>query len=429
MTKKLIGAALMIAVLASSAEAQRGGRGGPGGGGPGGGPGGASGGRSGASPGRSPGAGGGGPGSFGGAGGGAGRQSAPGGQGGFGGLGGGANSGTGKAPGGSWSDGSRNGGGQFGAFGAAGLNRSNPGDRDGNPDADAAAVNRNRNNPSGKEDAAAGAAVSNRNQPQATGKEDAAAGAAAANRNQPNFSGAEGAAAGAAHANENQAQTDRAAAGYAAVRDSYDHPNAYSDAWHADHPDAWAPAAYASGNAWAAADYTAVANHVGYVNANPAVYNYGANVAYQDGNVVVNGQNAGTAAAYSQQASDLAANGYNAAANENDEWLPIGVYGLVRDENQHPQSTLQLAINKQGVLRGNYHDTLADSTLPVHGSVDKETQRAAWTVGENSNFIMEAGLKNLTSGEASTLIHKNGETVRWWLIRLQQPGDSNAAQQ
>jgi hypothetical protein len=40
---------------------------------------------------------------------------------------------------------------------------------------------------------------------------------------------------------------------------------------------------------------------------------------------------------------------------------------------------------------------------------------------------MEAGLSNLTENEVPALIHKNGTTQRWLLVRLAQPsqGDNN----
>jgi hypothetical protein len=34
-----------------------------------------------------------------------------------------------------------------------------------------------------------------------------------------------------------------------------------------------------------------------------------------------------------------------------------------------------LAVNKQGIIRGNLHDRLTDSVVELAGSVDKETQR------------------------------------------------------
>ena len=160
---------------------------------------------------------------------------------------------------------------------------------------------------------------------------------------------------------------------------------------------------------------------MGYGAATPTSYNYGVNVVSQDGNVSVNGQNVGTNAEFSQQAADLAATG-TAADTSTGDWMPLGVFAMVRNEQQHPQLIMQMALNKQGILRGNYTDELSEHTLPIHGAVDQQTQRAAWTVGNNQQTVMEAGLSDLASGEAPALIHKNGKTDHWILIRLDQPG-------
>ena len=234
----------------------------------------------------------------------------------------------------------------------------------------------------------------------------AAIGAAAANRNQPAMTGAEGAAAGTA-----------------AVRNSFDHPELYGQQWHGDHPGAWNANGWVAGAAWRSTGWGAVAGLCGYANA-PVAYNYGGNVTCLNGNVQVDGQDVGTAEEFSQQAADLAQTGGEAETPSTDEWLPLGVFALVRNEQQHPHLILQLAINKQGTLRGNYTDEVTDHTQPIQGAVDKSTQRAAWTVGDNTSSVMEAGLSNLTQDEAPALLHKNGKTERWLLVRLKQPENS-----
>lgn len=286
--------------------------------------------------------------------------------------------------------------------------------------AGAAAARRKGPNASGAEGAAAGAAAANRNNPKVTGAEGAAAGAAVSNRNNPKASGAEGAAMGAAASNRNNPAYS-GAAGYAAVRSSFDHPNVYNQEWYSDHKGAWAPANWAAGTAWQTPNTANFTNHLGYTNYTPISYGYGDNVTYQNGNVTVNGQNAGTGEEFSQQAADLAMLGHDAKITDDDEWLPLGVFALVKNEDQHPTLTLQLAVNKQGILRGNYTDNVSDHSLPIYGSVDKDSQRAAWTVGNNKNYFMEAGISNLTGGEAPILIHKYGRTERWLLVRLSQP--------
>jgi hypothetical protein len=205
------------------------------------------------------------------------------------------------------------------------------------------------------------------------------------------------------------------------VRNSFDHPNIYGRQWYGDHPGAWAASGWTAGAAWVPSTWGAIAGFCGYGNDTPISYNYGTNVIAQDGNVMVDGQNVGTTDEFSQQAADLAATGTEAETPDTDEWLSVGVFAMVRNEQQHPQLIVQLAINKHGILRGNYTDEITDHTLPIHGAVDKETQRAAWTVGGNKQTVMEAGLNDLSEGEAPALIHKNGKTDHWLLVRLEQP--------
>ena len=317
------------------------------------------------------------------------------------------------------------------AAGAAAANRNKP-KASGAEGAAAGAAASNRNEPktSGAEGAAAGAAAANRNAPKATGAEGAAVGAAAANRNSPKATGAEGAAAGAAAANRNSPQVsgaEGAALGSAAVRNSYNNPHLYDQQWYGAHPGVWAPSAWTAGAAWAPTTWATVSSYCG-AGTTPVAYNYGNNVTCEGGNVTVDGQNLGTAAEFSQQAAALAQSGADVEVAKTDEWLPLGVYAMVRNEQQHPQLILQLAINKQGILRGNYTDELTEHTQPVQGAVDPKTQRAAWTVGDNKLSVIEAGLSNLSQDEAPVLIHRRGLTDHWLLVRLDQPGqDANAA--
>jgi uncharacterized protein (TIGR03000 family) len=69
-----------------------------------------------------------------------------------------------------------------------------------------------------------------------------------------------------------------------------------------------------------------------------------------------------------------------------------------------------------------------DSTTPVYGSVDKKTQRAAWTIGEKKTPLFDAGLVNLTKDETAVLVHFGPDkTQQWLLVRIQQQGSQPAA--
>jgi hypothetical protein len=162
----------------------------------------------------------------------------------------------------------------------------------------------------------------------------------------------------------------------------------------------------------------------GYCNypAAPSYYDYGTNVVYEGDTVYMDGEPANSAAEYAQQAIQISEAGRKALPAEKEEWQPLGVFALVRGEEQTSDKIFQLAVNKQGVLRGNYYDAFADSTLPVYGSVDKEVQRAAWSIGEKKEVVFEAGIANLTREEAPVLVHYGKDnTQQFTLVRIEKP--------
>ena len=167
-----------------------------------------------------------------------------------------------------------------------------------------------------------------------------------------------------------------------------------------------------------------VATYCGYP-AEPVYYDYGSNVVYQDDTVYMDGNPAYTAGAYTQQATELAAAGKAAAPPGGaDDWQPLGVFALVQGEETAASNLFQLAVNQEGVIRGNYYNVLSDITQPVYGSVDKKTQRAAWTVGDRKEPIYEAGFANLTRSETTLLVHFGKDrTQQWTLIRVDPPAE------
>ncbi len=61
--------------------------------------------------------------------------------------------------------------------------------------------------------------------------------------------------------------------------------------------------------------------------------------------------------------------------------------------------------------------------------VDKNTQRAAWTIGDNKSNVLETGVNNLTQDETSVLVHFGTERTQTWLmVRLEDPESEQAAE-
>lgn len=151
-------------------------------------------------------------------------------------------------------------------------------------------------------------------------------------------------------------------------------------------------------------------------------YNYGTDITYQNGTVYYGAQPAVTAAQYYQEASAVADTGANGNGAQDSDWLPLGVFGLMPEGQKTPQMVFQIAVNKEGTVRGNYYDQATNTNLPVTGAVDKKNQRVAWRTGKNKDMIVETGLYNLTLNESTVLVHEGPtKTQEEVLVRLKQP--------
>jgi hypothetical protein len=206
-----------------------------------------------------------------------------------------------------------------------------------------------------------------------------------------------------------------------AVRRGFVHYNVFRPTWFTAHPAAWRAAAWTTAAFWTGATWAALARTCGYP-AEPYLYDYGTTIVYEGNQVYYDGEPVATAQEYADQATAIANVGQKASPAADQEWAPLGVFGMVQGNDQDANTIFQLAINKDGIIRGNYFDALTDTTLPVYGSVQKSTQRAAWTVGDRKEPVFETGIGNLTQSETAVLVHFGPErTQQWTLIRLEAP--------
>jgi hypothetical protein len=209
------------------------------------------------------------------------------------------------------------------------------------------------------------------------------------------------------------------------VRAGFVHRTVFTPTWYQTRPAAWFTAGWVAGRAFAVPQYTTVSTFVG-LPPQPVYYDFGTNVVYNESAVYVDGEKVASEEEYYAQAEQLAAGGRAAKADEKDEWQPLGVFAMVRGDEETSDKIFQLAVNKGGVIRGNYHDAFTDTTLPVYGQVDRKTQRAAWTVGERKTVVYEAGVANFTRDETPVLVHFGKDTTQQFvLVHIPQPDDSS----
>jgi hypothetical protein len=205
------------------------------------------------------------------------------------------------------------------------------------------------------------------------------------------------------------------------VRHSVANYPCFRQGWYAQHPGAWFAAGWAANAVWRGATWGGCSSYCGYPS-EPAYYDYGSNVVMEDDGIYIDGQLSVSEEQYVEQATAIADTGREAKASKDEDWMPLGVFAMAQGDEKTSNHIFQLAINKEGVIRGNYYDAVQDTTSPVYGSVDSKTQRAAWTVGDRKLPIYEAGIANLTKDETTMLVHYSKDrSQQFSFIRIEAP--------
>jgi len=167
-------------------------------------------------------------------------------------------------------------------------------------------------------------------------------------------------------------------------------------------------------------------SYLGYGWNNGYYYGYGANgnVVYQNGQVLVDGQAVGTDAEYAQSAAELAnVSPEDLKAVKPADWMPLGTFSWAISESEvDPSRVIQIAVSKNGLVSGTVNNRTSGNTYSVQGRVDKDTQRLAFTIGDDRNTVLETGIYNLTQDQTPVLCHFGlKETQTYMFVRLPEP--------
>jgi hypothetical protein len=184
----------------------------------------------------------------------------------------------------------------------------------------------------------------------------------------------------------------------------------FTPSWYANHPRAW-QYSHPHADAWAVAGFGAAAAWLGL----------------NDGTVYTSDTDGDDDATDDSATSDDdQANDDGTTTTSTDEkFLSLGVFSLSPQNQQDATAMVQLAVGKDGMLRGSYYDVLTDQDQTIQGAVDKKSQRIFWTVGPNGPVRFETELSQLTQAKGQvTLRFNDGQTKSWALARYE---NANAA--
>ena len=161
-------------------------------------------------------------------------------------------------------------------------------------------------------------------------------------------------------------------------------------------------------------------------------YGPGGNIYYQNDYVYYDNQRYLADDQYYRQVHDLAHSvpSIDTSEAERMDWRPLGVFAATRG-SEAAHRTMQLAVNKDGVLSGTYYNPQSEHVHPLLGMVDDNTQRAAWAFadGEHPDVVFETSIYNLTEPESTMMVHfgpRAADAEVWRLVRLERPEASES---
>lgn len=160
---------------------------------------------------------------------------------------------------------------------------------------------------------------------------------------------------------------------------------------------AWGVAGYAALDEWLGSNWQLTAEPVIYYTADQVMPPYSVAVYATDECLKLNDQ----------------------SADGSDDWMPLGVFGLLPPGTANYAASLQLAVSQIGEVRGYAIETATRRIREVTGRMDRSTRRLAWMFSGEGAGKFETSAANLLAGESLVNVYDpvNGTMAAWQLIR------------
>ena len=191
---------------------------------------------------------------------------------------------------------------------------------------------------------------------------------------------------------------------------------AFTPDWYAKHPQAWRPTK-SSADWWKTADVATITAWLGQ----PVT---AAGTAAGNGGGVATAGGADVGADGLQSVLVLPAGHQNAVGPADSDWLPLGVFAVVppdvAQQSGQAHNYQQLAVDRQGTIKGNFFDTISGTVQPIAGTVDRTALTASWTVGANGSRFT-APMRAFAGQPRTVSMSSGGQPRDLELMPVQRP--------
>jgi len=194
------------------------------------------------------------------------------------------------------------------------------------------------------------------------------------------------------------------------------HPEPFTAQWYAQHPQAW-QYTHPHADAFVAASTMAVAT---WLTVPAATVASGGGGAYYEGDVTVNDNSQPTDQTAATTEPELSETS-TTDLKDDGEWLGIGVYQLKSPGEVQANRVIQLAVNREGTVRGSHYDRMSDDVQDLQGTVSRTGFQVTWTIGKAGKAVFESSLDELDKPQGNlTVRYPNGATETWTTVKVQK---------
>lgn len=101
------------------------------------------------------------------------------------------------------------------------------------------------------------------------------------------------------------------------------------------------------------------------------------------------------------------------------EWYPLGVFSLMSSPDDMGTRIVQLAVDRNGRLAGTYFDMISDTENSIVGEINRQTQRAEWSLRRNPDVTFRASIYRLLQPSGYVTVRLPQGDQRWQFVRLE----------
>ncbi|HTQ38139.1 MAG TPA: hypothetical protein VMJ32_03875 [Pirellulales bacterium] len=197
-------------------------------------------------------------------------------------------------------------------------------------------------------------------------------------------------------------------------------PEPFTTSWYSEHPNAWHSLPTDS-DVWATPTQTETAKWLGWSTTASSTVTTGTAVSQPADSTTSSVKAVSESAKSEQVINDKQGNATTAhGSSDANSWMPLGVYMLAPAGQDEAHLIVQLAVDKQGKLAGNYYDVLSDQANFLQGVLESTSQKGTFHIGEKERATFETSLAELTSEVTPLLVkYGDGHSQSWLMVRIQ----------